>query len=400
MEDHYRKDGGGVRISNPLGRSPRITPALRSPVQSVHPDMQGMESINTQADFGLRTADFMDYSSGEESARVVDSSGDAPNVDLTERRASAARRRNRKSSPTIDDFVSQCEEKRDVLRPDEDGYRRLDPGIASDHFQFAETPSSSYNGSVDELLPDADPRGLLSHQRVPQTIRSSPHAGRDTSTERRTPIPTSKVEKILGAHAIAHEITLQALMRDEDALDRSLQSFSQIQAGDRGSLRGSLLPAALRLHDPRSPRTGAFSTPQSASSKKVQILPPPIDTSGPRSSLPSNVVRTPYPFTADRVNSNDGGQRSLSAGLSTPGATESILTVRMRRANVHGFPKVTSLTLPAFNDFSAVRSSSVGEKERHFRAIDFDDEEFFRQLQSCYCQLSGLLRFISARSLV
>lgn len=60
---------------------------------------------------------------------------------------------------------------------------------------------------------------------------------------------------------------------------------------------------------------------------------------------------------------------------------------------------MTSLTIPASNDYTAVRGSSLGSKERHFRALDFDDAEFFHQLRRSYRELSGPLRFFSARSL-
>jgi len=46
-----------------------------------------------------------------------------------------------------------------------------------------------------------------------------------------------------------------------------------------------------------------------------------------------------------------------------------------------------------------MRSKSIGEKERHFKAIDFDDEQLFKELQSCYRELAGPIRFFSARSL-
>lgn len=60
---------------------------------------------------------------------------------------------------------------------------------------------------------------------------------------------------------------------------------------------------------------------------------------------------------------------------------------------------MTSLTIPASNDYTAVPGGSLGSKERHFRALDFDDAEFFHQLRRSYKELSGPIRLFSARSL-
>ncbi|KAK5124553.1 hypothetical protein LTR85_001770 [Meristemomyces frigidus] len=349
--------------------------------------MQGMESIHSQADFAHRTADFFDDDTSEdESANVALASGDAPDVNLLGRRRPGTKRRQHR--PTSEPFVTQCEVPRAVLPSDAEGYQRLAPGTQQDeHIRFADTPSSSSNGSVDELLPEhsSPPRGRAPH--------SAAHVER--SDEQQTPLPLAKNDQLLAAHAIAHEITLQALMRDGEALDGSLNSFAPLEPGHRASL----LPASLRTHDPRSPRTQAFASPQSASSKKVHVLPPPIDTTGPRRSLPADLVRTPYPSTPDKVHRKAFGRSPPSAVPSLPPMTESVLTLGIRRCNPNSLRKVTSLTIPASNDFSVMRSSSVGEKERHFKAIDFDDAEFFRQLRGCYRELSGPMRFFSARSL-
>jgi len=359
-----------------------------------------MESIHSQANFGLRTTDFLDFSSEDESTHVLDRSGDAPNVDLFERRASAAKKKkNRKSSPTIDGFVSQCGGRRPETRRNEDGYERLRTGTAQEETRFAETPGTSYNGSVEGLLPGFD-NGSLPHMpsaafaTAGRPPRSTGYSYRDSSIERQSPMPASKVDQILGAHAIAHEITLQALMRDEDALDRSLQSFAPVQPSERGSL----LPASLRLNDPRSPRDRTFSTPLPAGSKKVQVLPPPIDTSATKRSLPADLVRTPYPSTPDRVHRKNHGRSSPLAVPNILGAAEDVLTLSIRRSSSYGVRRVTSLTIPAGNDFGAL-GSRVGEKAPQPTATDFDDEQLFKQLRLGYRELGGFLRFLSARSL-
>ncbi|KAK1037256.1 hypothetical protein LTR33_016249 [Friedmanniomyces endolithicus] len=145
-----------------------------------------------------------------------------------------------------------------------------------------------------------------------------------------------------------------------------------------------MLPPSLRFHDPRSPRNPTFATPQSVSSKKVHVVPPPIDTSAPRRSLPADLVRTPYPSTPDKVHRKDFGHDTPSTLETSPSlAVESELTLGIRPSN----------------EFSAIRSRSITTKERHFKALDFDDEELFRQLRLRYRRLSGPMLFLSARSL-
>ena len=137
------------------------------------------------------------------------------------------------------------------------------------------------------------------------------------------------------------------------------------------------------------------------SKKTVHVVPPPIDTSATRHSLPADLVRTPYPFSPDNIRRKDFTEPSppLATSTTTGSNAESILTVSIRRANPNSKLRMTSLTIPASNDYTAVRGGSLGTKERHFRALDFDDAELFNQLRQSYKELSGRLRFLSARSL-
>jgi hypothetical protein len=86
--------------------------------------------------------------------------------------------------------------------------------------------------------------------------------------------------------------------------------------------------------------------------------------------------------------------RSPHAGL------ESVLTVSIRRCNTNSLPRVTSITIPATNNYTAVRESDQHGDEHHQpRSAAFDDHELFRHLRAAYVDLSGPLRFWSARSL-
>lgn len=378
---------------------------LTSPVRSVHPEMLShMESIHSQADFGHRTADFFEDGSSDDG--TGESANIAPDVDLDERRGSVTKRRQRPS--TTAPFKSQCESKRATVGPHDEGYLRLTPQTPFQNPNaYANSPGTSFHGSVDELLPGEHiPSSSL---RVPHQVhmpggripRSSEIIDRTDFARRNTSdVPSqslqhsSKVDQILGAHAMAHEITLQALMRDEDALDRGMQSFAPLQAGERGSI----LHGSLRFNDPRSPRSRAFSTP---SAKKVHVVPPPIDTSVPHRSIPANIVRTPYPFSPPtHVHRKDFGQGSIpTPAAATNPAVDSVITLSIRRSNPHSRTRISSLIIPASNDFTAVKTNSNGEAEKYFKEIDFDDEEFFRQLKRSYRSLVGPMRFLSARSL-
>ncbi|EMC95827.1 hypothetical protein BAUCODRAFT_34594 [Baudoinia panamericana UAMH 10762] len=392
-----------VRLSESPRRSPQITQAVRSPAISVHPEMQGIDSSHNRTDPGLRTTDFFDDTSDEETTSNARSAGGGPNVrsaEAIEPRSSAMKKRQRIS--TGSDLVSQCEPKHVSLPPE----GRYHPLAAShgheEQAELPDTPSTSFNGSVDELLPIPS-NDQISPPQFPRQARvASGRTPRSSALIEQcqgdplAPSP-SKVEQILGAHAIAHEITLNALMREEK-LNASVEGFAPLKLTNRASL----LPASLRLHDPRSPRTQTFATPQSAasSSKRVQVVPPPIDTSGPRGSLPQELVRTPYPYSPESVHRKNIGQMSPpSAVVSTFGASESILTLSIRRRNQNSLPRVATLVISGSNDFSTLSSRSTWQKDKHFRTIEYDDAEFFRQLQSAYRQLSGPLRVFSARSL-
>ncbi|KAK3670629.1 hypothetical protein LTR78_009464 [Recurvomyces mirabilis] len=341
----------------------------------------------------MRTTDFFVDTSDDDTGRVPVPIGDDQDVELLERKGSASKKK--RSALSTPGSASRCEPKR-VSLPPEEGYQRLANPAIGEISHFTTTPSTSFHGSVEELLlgqggltPPHHPR--QAHLSSGRTPRSSAQIDRWDEESR-----PSKVEQISGAHAIAHEITLQALIRDEEALDRGLglKSFAPLNT----DYRGSLLPPSLRVHDPRSPRNQMFSTPGSAGSKKVHVVPPPIDTTGPRRSLPADLVRTPYPYTPQQVRRKDFGSPH-SATMSIPPASESMLTLSIRRANPHSKPRVTSLIIPATNDYSVIRSRGDSEKSRASKASEYDDAELFRQLRKSYGELTGALRLFSARSL-
>jgi hypothetical protein len=299
----------------------------------------------------------------------------------------------------VEPFASQCENKNVTADPGRAGYRRLTRSPTYDGSRMPDTAASSiFHGSVDELLPSGQkltPPPTKRASRLPSgmTYRNSGYVER--MAEEQTQPVSSLIDPTLGAYAIAHELTLDSLMRNTDALERCRQSIAltSTKARDRDSLPPPLL-------DPRSPRTHRFSSIP-PSKKAVHVVPPPIDTSATRYSLPTDLVRTPYPFTPDNTRRKEHTHSSAppATTITTTSNTESILTLSIRRSNPNSKVRITSLAVPASNDYTAVRSGSLGAKERHFRALDFDDAEFFHQLRRCYHELSGPIRFVSARSL-
>lgn len=110
-------------------------------------------------------------------------------------------------------------------------------------------------------------------------------------------------------------------------------------------------------------------------------------------------VKTPYPIRA--IHRKEFG-RQFSASeptLRSPRVHDSILTLSIRRSNPNSRLRLSTLTIPANSEFSAVknRHSTSGGKE--YTPQDFDDAELFRQLRRHYKNLLGPWRYFSARSL-
>lgn len=377
-----------------------------------------MESIDSQADLGMRTADFFDASSSDgedELASILDREANGVEANLIDRgrHSQSKRRASRPQAVPNEAIATASRNKGRSSQPEGDGYQKLSPvkvpEAISRYIDNPDSPSSSFVGSITELLPGEQ---NSSPPQPPRSARFSgfgrphstiePHSQPAYRSSSVMPAPVvNKVDQILSAHAIAHEITLQSLMRDENTLDRTIDTFGPM--GDRGSA----IPASLRFNDPRSPGvTRKYSTPEDVqrtpgTGKKVQVLPPPIDTSQPRRSLPQSLVRTPYPTSGDGMHRKD--LRHMTEGGTNPSTPmtimESVLTLSIRPSRENSRRRVTTIVIPATHGFSAIGGLGSSEKGKHYRSTDFDDEEFFQQLRQAYASLSGPWRFLGARSL-
>ncbi|CAK3911150.1 Hypothetical predicted protein [Lecanosticta acicola] len=417
MDRDEHPDFSTIKFSNSPRRFTRITPSLGSPVRSVHPEQERsrghMESIDSQADFGHRTADFLDVDSSDDETKILPGTA----LESTRRERSRSPAKRKQPPPSAQSFVSRCEPKRVSLPPDSDGYQRLDSNlnqqIPIENARRGGTPSTvtSFNGSVTELLGENEENDAPQHPRparLPsnQTAQSTKRWTMDQEFQHRTSQSSDKLDQRLGVHAIAYDLLLRGLLTDEEVM-RGHRPASPL-ASRLSGIRSSMLPPALRSHDPRSPKDHLFpnggvdrnAPGTGGNGKKVQVVPPPIDTTAPQRSLPADMVRTPYPHSYDRIYRKDFDREPPSAMESPMGATESVLTLSIRKSNPNSKTRVTSLTIPASNDYSAVRTNKAGGDEKCYRAADFDDAEFFNQLRLAYRQLSSTpIRLFSARKL-
>ena len=230
MGSFIETDDGHIRISNSPRRSPQITNAVISPVKSVHNQLHGMDSIHDQPDYGHRTTDFFEESSGDESLEGIDPATVSPDINLLDRRGSANKKR--RTASTVEPFATQCESKSGTRDPGSAGYQRLEPSATYNTDQLPDTAASSlFQRSVDELLPNNHEHTPMPQQQKRTSRITNGRAQRnstyvDRSEYRQSLVPASIVDPTLGAYAIGFELTVDSLMRNPDALDQCRQSFA------------------------------------------------------------------------------------------------------------------------------------------------------------------------------
>lgn len=378
-----------IRMSASPGRSPQVTHQheIGSPVRSLHPEFL-VESINSQADFGNRT--FLDDKSPDEGTHMPDIPEPHPLPDgrhaRIERPISKQRRSGHYLGGTTEQFQSNCAPERRAPSPPSPPSPRSPVGVPSDFEKYQQmtreacksgfdSDDDSYIRSVDELTPVRPARrsnmlvdGLFHHS-SPQVL------------EEESPI-LPKHQDLAVAHQIreVHSLTMQAL------------------TGITSSSNPPPTPPPIptrdsRYLDWRNSRYRSVSAP----TKKVTMAPPPIDTS--RISTKNPHVKTPYPFRA--VHRKEFGRQFSSSepALRSPRVHDSILTLSIRRSNPHSKLRLSTLTIPANSEFSAVKHRHHHSSSDRPRLQDFDDAELFRQLRRHYQKLLGPWRHFSARSL-
>ncbi|KAH0274903.1 hypothetical protein KCU91_g4940, partial [Aureobasidium melanogenum] len=375
-----------IRMSASPGRAPQVIHQheVGSPVRSVRPEFL-LESINSQADFGPRT--FLDNPSPEEThAPDISNTHASPEIDnpQAEQPFSKQRRSGHYLGGTTEQFQSNCAPDRRIPSPpsprspveqtDFERYQQLTRENCKSGFDSDE---DSYTGSVEEMTPVRPARrsnmlvdGLFHH--------SSPHV-----LEEESPIlPKHQDLAVIREIKEMHHLTMQAL------------------TGITGSSNPSPTPPPIPTRDSRHQdwRNSRYRS-VSAPAQKVTMAPPPIDTS--RISVQQTHVKTPYPFRA--IHRKEFG-RQFSASeptLRSPRVHDSILTLSIRRSNPNSWLRLSTLTIPANSEFSAIknRHHSSDRSGQEYTPQDFDDAELFRQLRRHYQSLLGPWRHFSARSL-
>ncbi|KAH0277119.1 hypothetical protein KCU91_g3410, partial [Aureobasidium melanogenum] len=377
-----------IRMSASPGRAPQVIHQheVGSPVRSVRPEFL-LESINSQADFGPRT--FLDNPSSDEEANVPDipNTHVPPEVDSshTEEPFSKQRRSGHYLGGTTEQFQSNCAPDRRTPTPrsprspvEQTDFERYQQMTRENCKSGFDSDEDSYIGSVEEMTPVRPARrsnmlvdGLFHHD--------SPHV-----LEEESPIlPKHQDLAVVREIKEMHHLTMQALTGITISSNRP-PTPPPIPTRDS------------RYQDWRNSRYRSVSAP----AKKVTMAPPPIDTSGISAQQPH--VKTPYPFRA--IHRKEFG-RQFSASeptLRSPRVHDSILTLSIRRSNPNSRLRLSTLTIPANSEFSAVKnrhhSSGLGGQEN--TPQDFDDAELFRQLRRHYQSLLGPWRHFSARSLM
>lgn len=414
-------DSGNVRYSNSPRRAVKIEQA-QSPTESVRPEHSGiaaghMESIDSQADLGKRTTDFFNDDSDVDDGLPRGSTMDTFDTRSRSRSISPAKRKQ--MPPSGQSFASKCEPKRvsmKALEPESEGYERMDSNLDQHIPRLIASDTESYTGSVEEFMPRKSQEG--SQLPKPAAWLSSTTRFRTSGLGWSPPGPAAahqsihenarvssmysiKLDQRLNVHQAAYEMLIQNMMSDPELMSSKRATFKDGRA--------SMLPAAVRTDDPRSPRDqlAANASPEHTDSqrKKAHFVPPPIDIGSPHHrSLPANLVRTTYSYSPENIQHHRKDfHRSPAPIPDSPAinhSTDILLTLSIRRTNANSRSRVTTLIIPASNDYSAIRTNETGHAEEHTSSHNFDDQELFRQLHISYKELSGpFLHLFSARNL-
>lgn len=370
-----------IRMSDSPGRAPQIThqDEVGSPVRSLRPEFL-LESIKSQADFGNRT--FLDDKSSDSGNNVPETHPlrDEPEIPVP-MPSSRQRRSGHYLGGTAEQFhLNRAPDHQRTPTPpspksptDFEKYQQMSREACKSGFDSDE---DSFEGSVEEMTPQ---RPIRRSKLVDGLFHkgSSPHA-----QEEESPILPKHQDMAVADRIIeGHHITMQALTGITFSSNPP-PTPPPIPDGDS------------RYQDWRNSRYRSFSAP----TRKVTMAPPPIDTS--RTEHQKQHVKTPYPFRP--IHRKEFGRQFSTSEptLRSPRVHDSVLTLSVRRSNPNSRLQLTTLTIPANSEFSAVKNRRrSSDRDTEYTSLDFDDAELFRQLRACYKQLLGPWRHFSARSL-
>lgn len=382
-----------------------------SPVESIHPGMgspprQLPEAVpHTSGDFGMRTADFFEYSSDED--ENDDDNLDQPGTTLQDTLeakvastdiqllSSAKKDGNYLGGSDPAQIIFQCGEKALETRvfTDQQDFIKLTstPPVLElpphiPHHHQAENSGSTWGSSIEEMATAyARPVNIKASGPGKIVYNASPRVSvQNLPPSPRTPAAfEDSIHHSLGGYSKrqqiidAHTLTLQAILQDDEGVTETANRLS------REMLRGV---------------TESRIGPESSSAyKRVHVVPPPIDTSQSPRNLPKNIVRTPYPYQSYKRSVLSHPSPLSTTAPDSP--IELVLTLRIRRHGQTLSLNIARLIIPAVLDIKTVKAKIFSKNEKIFEAIDFDDSCFFRELRKIYARLAGSWRFFSARTL-
>ncbi|KAF2720136.1 hypothetical protein K431DRAFT_97922 [Polychaeton citri CBS 116435] len=365
-----------LRLSDSPQRTPQISQHFTSPPRSVRPELF-LESIDSQADMMPKGLDYFDDVSSD-GIETIDAN---------------------RASTDIATFLRchDLEGKQETSKPLEEANRHkydqsCDDQLAGSYARlsapFQEPLCSSRTslcGSAHEPIAKDVPQPSFDTSRKSQPeIARVPHRSADVANLRersQSEAAQLKTDRILSAHAIAHRITLQALMHEGDELSNTWP----------GADRSSTLRPGSHFSDVQS-HFDQFASPVPQRLRKAEQSPFHISERGV--TFPPASYKSPLVYEEEK--NRHESQKSAPASVA---AYESALRISVKRQHRHSRQRVAFIKIPASKDFTAVKDSPYKTKQLHFRALEFDDATFFRELRRTYKHLVGPWRVFGARSL-
>ncbi|KAF4552460.1 Hypothetical protein D9617_10g074420 [Elsinoe fawcettii] len=375
-------EANSLRFSNTPRGSPKVVNAQKSPVHSIRPEME------------------LHRDDPSKSYMEIDSSDDEEQHPATVRPADIVHR----ISPHRSHFNG-----RDVgiaLQDTNQGvYHNSTPvpniapiegvghprpadirfsGISSmDSHRDLDSFHSSFDGSVTEMqigdtqLPTVNKLRHKGH--LPTTTVEPTPEDEDDQMPILTDVDQSKV--ILEAH----KLTLLALQQNGD---RKTMTPPPLQVNRNSQ----------HITKPSAAMSAADSQLSTKAVRKVSVVPPPIDVSRVR-TFKGKPIPSPYPIARNRpVREQLASPRSdYSLRLQ-----DSTLHLRLNARHRNRPARSTTISIPpAFvADFSSIKTGPSKDKEKHLRALDYDDASFALSLRKAYTSLLPLTyRLFAARSL-
>lgn len=382
-----------LRFSDTPRGSPKVVNAERSPVHSIRPVM------DLQHDHQLAMKSYMEDESSDEEDRgktvkpFETIKNTIPSRDEPDPADLAIAMSGIDHTNYFDDAMDDANSNIGMAVPgpsqaDFDSFRHLSTDSQLGVQTELKSLHSSFDGSVTEM------HGIGTEPQSANKLRHKGHLpqARIESGDEDDQIPILAAPDRSDAILRAHALTIEALKQNEDSVRKNMTP-PPLQL-NRNSLRLTQPPSALTSAD-------ASSQISTKAIRKVSLLPPPIDVTRTR-SIKAKPIPSPYPITRNRPNPRDGILSSPRSDISLLPTRDSTFHLRLLPRHPSRPQKTTTLSIPPSRipDYSTIKTAPTPEKEKHFRALDYDDAAFASALRKSYATLVPLpTRLFAARSL-